>query len=93
MALAARSPGDPSAGTVSGNVSFLAQDGQTSPVFGFTGSEQSGVATVQRDNGGGPISFTAGAQDFQLGGCDQYLQWVESLNESTFRYAPEGLAG
>lgn len=83
----------PTPGMLTGAVSFLAQDGQTSSVFTFTGPEQNGVATVRPDNGGAPISVTYGPSGLQLGECTQYLEFVQSLSECSFNYSPQGLSG
>jgi hypothetical protein len=79
----------PTSGTLSGMVTFVYQDGQTSPVFSFSGPAQDGVATVRPDNGGAPISVTYNTSQLQLGECNQYLQYVQSLAECTFTYQPQ----
>jgi hypothetical protein len=77
-------------GTISGSVSFLSQDGQTSAVFSFSGSTNSGTATLTRSTGGGPVSVTYSAKTMQFGECTQYLKLAQSLSQCTFTYSPGG---
>jgi hypothetical protein len=45
-------------GTLEGAVHFLAQDGQTSVQFTFTGTAAGQAATLVRGDGGAPVSMT-----------------------------------
>jgi len=81
-------------GAISGSLSYLYQDGQTSAVFSFSGSANFGTATLTRSAGGGPISgpisVTYSAKQVQFGECTQYLKFAESLAQCTFTYSPGG---
>jgi hypothetical protein len=77
-------------GTISGSVSFLYQDGQTSPVFSFSGPTNSGTATLTPSSGGSPISITYSKKQMQLGECTGYLKFASSLAQCTFSYSPGG---
>jgi hypothetical protein len=77
-------------GTLSGALSYLYQDGQTSPVFSFSGPTNSGTATLTRSTGGSPISLTYSANQMQFGECTQYLKFATSLAQCTFTFSPGG---
>jgi hypothetical protein len=76
-------------GTISGSLSFLYQDGQTSPVFSFTGLTNSGTATLTPSSDS-PISATYSTKQLQLGECTQYLKFARSLSQCTFTFSPGG---
>jgi hypothetical protein len=78
-------------GTFRGTVSLLAQDGQTSAVFTFTATNQSGIATLTTSSGR-IITGPYGAKALTLGECTAYLQFVQSLADCTFTFAPGGLS-
>jgi serine/threonine protein kinase len=78
--------------TVDGTVTFLAQDGQTSVTFTFTGKAVGDAVTLTPSTGGTPISMTYGDKQFQLGECPTYLQFVQSLSECTFQYVGTGFS-
>jgi surface antigen len=77
-------------GTISGSLSYLYQDGQTSAVFSFSGSTNSGTATLTPSTAGGPISVTYSAKQMQFGECTQYLKFAQSMAQCTFTYSPGG---
>jgi len=77
-------------GTISGSLSYLYQDGQTSAVFSFSGSANSGTAALTPSSGGGPISLTYSAKQMQFGECTQYLKFAQSMAQCTFTYSPGG---
>jgi hypothetical protein len=77
-------------GTIRGAVSFLAQDGQTSAVFSFSGPATSGTGTLNRSTGGSPISLTYAPNQMQFGECTQYLRFATSLAQCTFTFSPGG---
>jgi hypothetical protein len=77
-------------GSISGAISFLYQDGQTSPVFSFSGPTNSGTATLTPSTGGNPISLTYSANQMQFGECTQYLKFATSLAQCTFTLSPGG---
>jgi hypothetical protein len=82
-------------GTLTGTVSFLAQDGQTSAEFTFTARTQSGVATLKTSGGHVPngtvITATYSRNELEMGDCTSYLPFAQSNAECTFKYSPNGL--
>jgi len=77
-------------GTLQGTVTFLAQDGNTPTVFTFTGTTQSGVATLT-PSVGSPITAPFGTNQITLGNCTSYLQFAQSNADCTFNFSPNGL--
>jgi hypothetical protein len=91
-------------GGISGSVAFLYQDGQTSVVFTFDGTVQSGVATLHPisipQNGGSAsqnpatvpsvLSATLGSKSIALGECTSYLHFTESLAQCQFIFSSRG---
>ncbi|MGO9559793.1 MAG: hypothetical protein ACLPYW_11990 [Acidimicrobiales bacterium] len=93
-------------GKLSGSVQFLYQDGQTSVVFTFSGTWQSGVATltpetVPQDGSASQnpstvpsaISMPYGQTGLELGECTGYLHFAESESQCQFSYSPSGAGG
>jgi hypothetical protein len=77
-------------GSLNGTVTFLAQDGNTPTAFTFTGTTQSGVATLTPSTGSAITApFTNG--QITLGGCTNYLQFAQSNADCTFNFSPNGL--
>jgi hypothetical protein len=87
------------AGTLSGSLQFLYQDGQTSAVFTFSGTWQSGTATLDPQsipqNGSASqnpstvpsaISITYDQTGLQLGECLQYMHFANSMSDCSFAY-------
>ena len=79
------------AGTLRGTVAYLYQDGQTSAVFAFTATSQSGVATLETSTGA-TITVTYGKRQLTFGECTGYLPLARSLADCTFRFSPSGLS-
>jgi hypothetical protein len=77
-------------GMISGSLSYLYQDGQTSAVFTFSGRANARTATVTPSTGGSPLSVTYSAKTMQFGECTQYLKLAQSLAQCTFTYSPGG---
>lgn len=77
-------------GTLSGSVTFLAQDGNTSVAFTFTGTSQSGVASLQT-NTGQTISAPFANQQLTLGQCTNLLQFATSQADCNFNLSPSGV--
>jgi hypothetical protein len=77
-------------GTLSGTVTFLAQDGNTPTAFTFTGTTQSGVATLTPSVGSAITAPYSNGQ-IMLGGCTSYLQFAQSNADCTFNFSPNGL--
>jgi cytoskeletal protein RodZ len=88
--------GNPS-GVVTGSVSYLYQDGQSSVVFTFDGTSENGTATLRpvsvpqggsasQDPSTVPSRFSAtyGQREMNLGECTQYLHFARSLAECGF---------
>ena len=92
-----------SGGTVSGDVDFLFQDGQTEVAFTFTGTLRNGLMTIYPANvqhdpritGKVPPVLSAAVDHdaFGLGECTGYLPGTESLAECEFTFSPEGMSG
>jgi hypothetical protein len=78
-------------GASRGTVAYLYQDGQTSAVFTFTATSQSGVATVTTSTGA-LITATYGKKQLTLGECPSYLPLARSMADCTFRFSPHGLS-
>lgn len=91
-----------SSGDLTGSVNYLYQDGQTSVVFTFDGSDQNGTATVRPtsvpQNGAASqnpatvpavISATYGQGSVDLGECVSYLHFAQSLAQCTFTDSPQ----
>lgn len=79
------------AGTLRGTVAYLYQDGQTSAVFTFTATSQSGVATVKTSTGAS-ITATYGKKQLTFGECPSYLPLARSMADCTFGFSPSGLS-
>ncbi len=83
-------------GTLTGNVSHLAQDEQTSTDFTFTATTQSGVATLKSSGGHVPngtvITATYSPLELDLGDCTTYLPLAASNADCAFKYSPGGLS-
>jgi hypothetical protein len=77
-------------GDLRGNVSFLAQDGQTRLAFTFTGTTQSGSATLTPSTGQ-PISATFTDGQLALGDCTTYLEFATSNADCTFSFSASGV--
>ena len=79
---------DGAAGSFSGSVVFLYQDGSTSTEFGFAGMAGSG-SIVLTTNGGGPgmITATYAPRVIILTGCSRYLAHVQTSADCTFTYS------
>jgi serine/threonine protein kinase len=77
-------------GDLRGNVSFLAQDGQTRLAFTFTGTTQSGSATLTPSTGQ-PISATFTDRQLALGDCTTYLEFATSNADCTFSFSASGV--
>jgi hypothetical protein len=84
-------------GSVTGSVSFLYQDGQSSVVITFDGTSQNGTAllhpTSVPQNGSASqnpatvpaaISANYGQESITLGECPSYLHFVQSMTQCTF---------
>jgi len=89
-------------GSFAGSVQYVFQDGQTAVVIPFTGSAQSGVATLNvgqipntgrswltATNAPSSISATYTSSSLNLGECASYLS-VQSLSQCDFSYSPTG---
>jgi hypothetical protein len=83
-------------GTLTGAVSYLAQDGQASTDFTFTATTQSGVATLKSSGGHVPngtvITATYSPLELDLGECTTYLPLAASNADCAFKYSPGGLS-
>jgi len=91
-------------GTVTGSIDFLYQDGQTSVVITFTGTTQSGTATLSPtsvpqtgsaaenpDDVPSAISATYTQDSIGLGECTSYLHFAESVAQCSFSFSPGGV--
>jgi hypothetical protein len=77
-------------GTLSGTVTFLAQDGRTPTAFTFTGTSQDGVATLTPSQGS-TITAPFSANQLTLDGCTTYLQFATSTSDCLFSFSPGGV--
>jgi hypothetical protein len=82
------------AGTVS-NVSNLPSEVSASTEFTFTGTTQSGVATLKTSGGHVPngtlITATYWPLELDLGDCTTYLPLAALKSDCAFKYTPGGL--
>lgn len=83
-------------GTLTGNVSYVAQDGQTSTDFTFTATTQSRIATLKSSGGRVPdgtlITATYSPLELDMGDCTTYLPLAASNADCAFKYSPGGLS-
>ncbi len=92
-----------SGGSIKGSLQFIYEDGQTVVVLPFSGTVQSGVATLKPStvpqaagsnidafNVPSSISATYTKSDFRLGECSTYLP-VPSLADCSFSYSSNGI--
>ena len=79
-----------SSGTISGALDFVFQDGQTSVIFTFTGTAQSGIATIFDKADNTYISAALGPKSLDLGDCTQFLNYATSLADCEFSYSSTG---
>jgi hypothetical protein len=76
--------------TLSGNVSFIYQDGHTFSVFAFTATTQSGSVSINMGSTQGALTAKYENRRFILDSCLTYLGLVQSADACTFVYSPTG---
>ena len=83
-------------GTLAGTVSNLQSEVSASTEFTFTGTTQSGVATLKSSGGHVPngtvITATYWPLELDLGDCTTYLPLAVSNADCAFKYSPGGLS-
>ena len=82
--------------TLAGTVSNLPSEGSASTEFTFTGTTQSGVATLKSSGGhvpnGTALTATYWPLELDLGDCTTYLPLATSNADCAFKYTPGGLS-
>lgn len=78
-------------GSLNGSVQFLAQDGNTSVAFNFSGTWRAGVATLTPSGGTAQnvpssVSMPYSSTGLSLGGCTTYLQFATSQASCQFSF-------
>lgn len=71
---------------LSGDISFLYQDGRTTAVLTFTGALQPG-GSLQLKSGSASYAGTYGSSRFTLSNCQIYLRFIRSINDCSFTHS------